>query len=216
MTEEEKAAQEAQKKAIDEALELVKGTNEFNSILKNHAESYAAAKEDEFGRKAQGKAYRNIDDAIAEAGYTPKEEGVFTSDYAAQLAKDYLKVSKELEELKGGSDDQKDQANKEKEDLYNSRIEAANKKAEAAEKALLIEIAKGKRKEIASLLESGANTVNFHPTMPDTVVSATKQARINEVIANSKEIDGKTIYYDENGKEFQRGDGMPMTAMGCL
>jgi hypothetical protein len=96
--------------------------------------------------------------------------------------------------------------------LYNSQLNALQLQIEELnQKNQTLEV-KGKHQKAKNSLASGLVGATFDPNLGTNLLDETKANRINNAVKNSKEIDGKIIFYNNEGEPYTNLNGLPMSA----
>ena len=206
--EEKKATEVTKEVSVTEQIEKLKNTPEFAAILNQHGKTYHELKAEETAASFMGKAYTNVDSAyMEELGLTEKPKGK-TADIVRQIAKENKAMKAKLE----GEQPKNETQNEEKEQLHNSQLSAMKKMIEELqEKNQTLEV-KGKHQKAKNSLASGLVGAMFNPNLGSNLLDETKANRINNAVQNSKEIDGKIVFYKNDGDPYTNLNGLPMSA----
>ena len=70
----------------------------------------------------------------------------------------------------------------------------------------------GKRQQAFSGISNALIGETLDPNLSKKLLGEIKALRINKLADNSKEVDGKTIYYDDAGEQYTNLNGLPMSA----
>jgi len=133
-----------------------------------------------------------------------------TADLVRQLAKDKKALEEKLKGIKPKEDTSADDANKEQ--LFKSQLSAKDKMiADLLKEKESLEV-QGKRQKAANSLANALTGETFNPNLGDSVLAEIKAIRINKAVENSKEIDGKIVFYMEDGNPYTNLNGLPMSA----
>jgi len=191
-----------------EQYDKISSTPEMAAILKQHGEIYLQGKEGEIGRKAMGKGWKMVDDALIEAtGLEGRPEGLTTSDWAKEIALENKKLKDEL-----SANEASPIVDNEEKKLH--AIEVQTLKAQLKEQMELNDNLKssGIKKETSQLITNALQGSNFEPALSETVLSDLIEMRKNKLVSNSKVVDGKTIFYKDNSEPYMNLNGLPMSA----
>jgi len=204
----EEAIEGVKEVSVSDQIDKLKDTPEFAAILNQHGKAYHELKADETAASFMGKAYNNVDVAyMDELGLTEKPKGK-TADIVRQIAKENKALKAKLEAAKPKEDTQ----NAEKEKLHNSQLSAMQLQIEELQKVnQTLEVA-GKHQKAKNSLASGLIGVEFNPNLGTNLLDETKANRINNAVQNSKEIDGKIVFYKNDGDPYTNLNGLPMSA----
>jgi hypothetical protein len=209
-TEEEKAKEETKKLSISEQLDKLKDTPEFAAILNQHGKTYHELKAEESAGSFMGKAYNNVDNALMEELELKERPTGKTTELVRQLAKEKKALESKLAKL--ANDDTSKDDNAAKEQLHNSQLSALQKQVEELTKAKESLEVQGKHQKATNSLVNGLTGESFDPNLSNSVLTEIKTIRINKAVSNSKEVDGKIIFYMEDGQPYTNLNGLPMSA----
>jgi hypothetical protein len=207
--ENEDKAPESKELTVSQQIEKLKDTPEFAAILNQHGKTYHELKAEEAGGSFMGKAYNNVDTALMEElGLDERPKGK-TTELVRQLAKD----KKALEaKLSKAEKQDSNEVNDDKQQLYESQLSALQKQINDLTEANNHLAAKGQRQKATNSLVNGLTGANFDPNLSNSVLSEIKAMRIKNAVSNSKEVEGKTIFYMDDGNPYTNLNGLPMSA----
>ena len=208
--EENKVSEEAKVLSVSEKIENLKDTPEFAAILNQHGKTYHELKAEESGASFMGKAYNKVDSALMEEmGWKERPKG-FTTDLVRQIAKENKELKAKLET--GNAKKVEPSQDTEKQQLHNSQLSALQKQIEELEnKNQTLEVL-GKHQKAKNSLANALVGVTFDPNLGTNLLDETKANRINNAVKNSKEIDGKIVFYKNDGDPYTNLNGLPMSA----
>jgi hypothetical protein len=203
-----KAPEQKEVLTVAQKIEEVKNTPEFAAILNQHGKTYHEMKAEETGGSFMGKAYNNVDNALMEElGLKERPTGK-TTELVRQLAKEKKELESKLSKLQVEPKEDKTEANK----LYESQITALqNQLAETAAAKTALEIA-SKQQKIENNFSKALTDITFNPTYGKALLDETISNRTKKVVQNSKEIEGRTVFYKDNGEPYTNLNGLPMIA----
>jgi len=209
MSDKDKAPEEkpeVAKPTFQEQFDSIKDSPEFATYLNQYKNQVIEFVEPELGRKAMGKGWKEVDDAIlTELGLEKRPEGMNTSQFAAHIAK-------KLKALEANAPTEEDKTKKEETSkLHEAEKEQLRKELEdlrlAQNELLEREFGNSVKGEINSFLSGQAFKQNY--TKED--LAELKDVRINGILARAKKVDGKTIIYQKDGTPYLN-NGLPMNA----
>ena len=209
-TEEKAPIVESKALTESETIEKYKASPEFAAILNQHGKTYHELKAEESGASFIGKGLKMVDDALMEElGLKDRPKGK-TTELIRQLARD----KKELESKLAGIKPAEDTANQdaEKEQLYMSQLSAKDKQIQELLEKNEGLTKQGKQQKATSNLVNGLLGATYDPNYSSSVLDEIKAGRIKNAVNNSKEIDGKIIYYLDDGTPYTNLNGLPMSA----
>ena len=210
MDNEEAKVEEQKTLTVAEQIASLKDTPEFAAILNQHGKTYHEMKAEEAAGSFMGKAYNNVDVALMEElGLKERPTGK-TTELVRQLAKDKKALEEKLKGIKPKEETTNQDA--EKEQLYKTQLSAKDKQIEELIKANEGLSVQGKRQKAANSLANALTGETFNPNLGDSVLAEIKAIRINKAVENSKEIDGKIVFYMEDGNPYTNLNGLPMSA----
>ena len=205
--EENKAPEEL---TVSQQIEKLKDTPEFAAVLNQHGKTYHELKAEESGASFMGKAYNNVDSALMEElGWKEKPKGK-TTEIVRQIAKENKALKEKLEGL--SKKENTEEQNSDKEQLHNSQLSALQSQIEELKQANQSLEVLGKHQKAKNSLADGLVGITFDPNLGTNLLDETKANRINNAVQKSKEIDGKTIFYKDDGTPYTNLNGLPMTA----
>lgn len=188
-----------------EMLEKLQGTEELNKLLNNHASNYF---EQNIGKK-QREAYDNVDNAFKEVLGMDKPSDKKTAEWAKEIATKY----KELEANKG-SNTKLEEAIAEQKRLNKAKIDKLSNDLNEANKMIDNLKLQGAQQISKSELSSYLANKTFNATYGDTELSEILGLRMDRTVRQSKQHEGKTIYYKdaEMTQPYLNAVGDPMSA----
>ena len=200
-------------KVIDltpEQIEKYKASPEFAAILNQHGKTYHEMKAEETGASYMGKAYNNVDIALLEEiGLKERPTGK-TTELVRNLAKEKKALEAKLAKLNDKPDTTEvaDEAKK----LHETRVSTLEQQLadQLAENETLK--AKGLQKDIATELNKGLVDITFNPALSKTLLDETITNRMAVAIQNSKQVEGRTVFYKDNGEPYAHLNGLPLSA----
>lgn len=208
--EETKAPEVVKEVTTVDQIEKFKASPEFAAILNQHGKTYHELKAEETAAGFMGKAYNNVDSAyMEELGLTEKPKGK-TAEIVRQMAKE-LKAFKAKSVVTKPKEDTSNQ-DAEKEQLHNSQLSAMQLQIEELQKKNQTLEVTGKHQKAKNSLASGLVGATFDPNLGTNLLDETKANRINNAVQNSKEIDGKIVFYKNDGEPYTNLNGLPMSA----
>lgn len=162
-------------------------TETGKSVLNNHL---ATSKTDIYNEATKG-AYTNVDAALKGLGYE-KPEGIKSTDYLATVIKELSTKASSVDSTAAEKEDAKKLAEALKSDFSTKESEYLSK-IEQLQKA---------NQDI--LIKAEINTLSFDldPNISEAVSSVFLATQRDILLRNAKVVDGKTIYYDEDGKPY--------------
>ena len=209
--EETKAPEVVKELTTVDQIEKFKASPEFAAILNQHAKTYHGLKAEETGASFMGKGWRMVDDAVLPImGLEKLPDGMTTSKYMASIAKENKALKAKLEGAKPKEDTSNQDA--EKEQLHNSQLSAMQLQIEELQKKNQTLEVTGKHQKAKNSLASGLVGISFDPNLGTNLLDETKANRINNAVQNSKEIEGKIVFYKNDGEPYTNLNGLPMSA----
>lgn len=195
-----------------EQYDKISNTPEMAAILKRHGELYAQGKEGEVGRNAMGKGWRMVDDAVLPImGLDKLPEGMTTSQYNASIATKYIETKKQLDKLTSEKPEPKT-INEDSNKLYEARIAAIQAKLDEQSQNFEALKMQGAQDKTAQSLAQSLQGANYNPAFGDSVLNEIISSRTKRLVNNSKEVDSKTIFYNEQNEPYMNPNGLPMSA----
>lgn len=209
----EENQEKAKELTFTEQYAKISNSPEMAAILKQHGELYAQGKEGEIGRTAMGKGWRMVDDAVLPImGLDKLPEGMTTSQYAASIATKNIELQQQLEKLSNKPAEPVVNNNEELKQLHQSQVEAL--KMQLSEQAKGFEDLKLKsvQNKTAQSLTKALQGSSYNPAFGDSVLNEILSSRTKRLVNNSKEVDNKTIFYNEGNEPYMNPNGLPMSA----
>jgi len=207
--EQEKATQEQQKElTTQQMIDMVKDKPEFAAILNQHGKKYLEIHEVELGKKAMGKGWKQVDDAVLSAmGLEERPEGMNTSQYAGHLATEYKKLLDKV-----GNQEQQQKESTDKDQLHAAQLAKVNEDNEALRKQIAAFADKEYSTNIANNINSYLSDQTFKQSYSKDDLQELREIRTNSIIGRAKEVGGKTIFYNKTNEPYMNPNGLPMTA----
>jgi hypothetical protein len=194
-----------------EQYDKISNTPEMAAILKRHGETYLEAKEGELGRTYTGKALNMLDSVYMEAMGLDKRPDGKTTDIIINTAKENLELKKQLEKLSNEKPEPKT-INEDSNKLYEARIAAIQQKLDEQSQNFEALKMQGAQDKTAQSLAQSLQGANYNPAFGDSVLNEIISSRTKRLVNNSKEVDSKTIFYNEQNEPYMNPNGLPMSA----
>jgi hypothetical protein len=201
--------QEQKQPTTQDIINSVKDTPEMAALLNTANANHLKLKEEELGGKFMGKAYNKVDAAYMEAlGLKDRPKG-FTTELVSNLGKENVELKKELEALRNKEPDKT--VDTDRDNLYQSQLSELEKKIAELSQANADLVKTSRNKEVSNGLMYEASKLSLNAAIGSTLLEETKRNRISLAVMNSKEIDGETIYYNNENQPYMEL-GKPMSA----
>lgn len=201
-----------------EVLKHIVTTEEGKTLLDNHAKQYA---EKVIGEKTS-EIYNGIDKDILEILGVNKPADKKTYDFVKELVTEL----KTLKEKKAGGEGTTEDAKKvvelqaqldeikkaNWEGKYNGLVTETAKKIEGFT-AKITELETGNLSSLVNIdLATGLSSIKFNPNIPKEAIDAMTGVVKDKILKTSKVVDGKVVYYKEDGTPYLNELFKPITA----
>ena len=182
-----------EKEEVLKQIEILKGTDEFKTLLENHAKGYF---EQNVGSKVR-EIYDTIDSVIAETTGEKKPDGLKTSEFVKAIAAQ----KKELES-KVKTTPNVETAIKEKETLWQQKEQVLTKQLEELKEQYNLTTKQIKEQAVKSQIDSHLAKQNFNPVFGENELTELMELRKSKLVQHSKTLeDGKIIFYKDAAKK---------------
>ena len=197
-------------------LDLVKDTD----AVKNHTKTISEQFFNENKSKEHGVAWSLVDKAFEDAGLK-KPDGVKTSDYAAQIAKEKLQLQKEIDiykaEKSGGNVDDKVKAIEAKYQKDKAEYEALySGKLSEFEKQLTNERSTNQVQNNISKLSVEFGKLTFNPNIPKVGIDSISEILLAQLAKNATIENGLTVWNDAKGQPLKNQNHLNATTEEVL
>lgn len=191
-------------KSTIEIIESIKETEEFKTLLENHAKSNWESK---IGGEVKS-IYSNIDSKAKEALGADKPDNVKTSDWVYNNLVKGQEALKQLEVLKSKGD-----TNAEQEKLWQAKYKKLSDDLKAKESTISSLTEKGFQNNISNKLDNYLALKTFNAVYAESELKDIVDVRKSRIINSAKKLDnGKTVYYEPGtDKPYLDTLGEPMT-----
>lgn len=168
--------------------------------------------------------YNAIDNDLFEALGARKKGDQKTFEFIKEIATAYKTLKDKPETDKELTDkiaelttklQQAEEKSKGSEDWHNKYLSALNdweKKSEEFTKQIADLNIKGLESLVAADLAQGLAGLRFNPAIPKTLIDVTLEKIKQDVLKTAKVVDGKVVYYNEDGTEKRNGLYKPISA----
>ena len=182
-----------EKEEILKQIETLKGTEEFKTLLDNHAKGYF---EQNINSKVK-EIYDTIDSVIVETIGEKKPDGLKTSEYVKQLAAQKKELESKVKTVPNV-----EAAIKEKETLWMQKEQVLTKQIEELKQQYNQTTQQVKEQAIKGQIDSYLATKSFNPAYGSTELSELLELRKSKLVQNSKTLDdGKVVFYKDAAKK---------------
>ena len=191
---------EAKEPTTIELIEKVKGTEEFQTLVKNEAKSYIGSE--------LKTVYNTFDSVVKDTLGMDKPEDVKSTEWIKQNLSKLTEAQKELEALKSKSD-----GNEAQEKLWNDKVSKLKKALEEKEKEVLQVAQKGFEQNVSNQIDTFLVGKNFNSTFSDAIIKTLVKANKDLIVTNTKNLDnGKVaVWNPEKGEYYTDTLGEPLS-----
>lgn len=185
-----------------EAIERLKDTQEFKTLLDNQNKAYW---ESNIGNEVKN-IYSSLDGVIKDVLGVDKPNDIKTSDWVKTNLSQLAETKKELEALKSKND-----SNSELEKLHSQKVDKLKKQLDEANQQIASITKKGFESNISNNIDTLLVSKTFNPVYSENVLKDLVSLNKMRIVKNAKETEKGTIYYDENGQAYLDALANPMT-----
>jgi hypothetical protein len=185
-----------------EAIERLKDTQEFKTLLDNQNKAYW---ESNIGNEVKN-IYSSLDGVIKDVLGVDKPNDIKTSDWVKNNLSQLAETKKELEALKSKND-----SNSELEKLHKQKVDKLNSLLKEKEQQITSITKKGFESNISNNIDTLLVSKTFNPVYSENVLKDLVSLNKMRIVKNAKETEKGTIYYDENGQAYLDALANPMT-----